>query len=54
MFSICHDSDRFVCSVLMLGDLIAADTVFVYDLDWNRQNDIQAQARCHCIVQNCQ
>jgi len=25
---------------------VAADTVIIYDPDWNPQNDIQAQARC--------
>jgi superfamily II DNA or RNA helicase len=28
-------------------NLIAADTVIIYDSDWNPQNDIQAQSRCH-------
>ena len=27
-------------------NLVAADTVIIYDPDWNPQNDIQAQARC--------
>ena len=27
-------------------NLTAADTVVIYDPDWNPQNDIQAQARC--------
>ena len=30
---------------------MAADTVIIYDPDWNPQNDIQAQARCHRIGQ---
>ena len=30
----------------------AADTVIIYDSDWNPQNDLQAQARCHRIGQN--
>jgi hypothetical protein len=34
----------FVCCV-------QADTVIIYDSDWNPQNDIQAQARCHRIGQ---
>ena len=28
-------------------NLTAADTVIIYDSDWNPQNDVQAQARCH-------
>jgi len=32
-------------------NLTAADTVIIYDSDWNPQNDIQAQARCHRIGQ---
>ena len=32
-------------------NLTAADTVIIYDPDWNPQNDIQAQARCHRIGQ---
>ena len=32
-------------------NLVAADTVIIYDPDWNPQNDIQAQARCHRIGQ---
>eukprot|EP01130_Rhizamoeba_saxonica_P013576 TRINITY_DN5809_c1_g1_i1.p1 TRINITY_DN5809_c1_g1~~TRINITY_DN5809_c1_g1_i1.p1 ORF type:complete len:1529 (-),score=423.68 TRINITY_DN5809_c1_g1_i1:329-4915(-) len=32
-------------------NLTAADTVILYDSDWNPQNDIQAQARCHRIGQ---
>ena len=31
--------------------LTAADTVIIYDSDWNPQNDLQAQARCHRIGQ---
>jgi hypothetical protein len=30
-------------------NLTAADTVIIFDSDWNPQNDIQAQARCHRI-----
>lgn len=50
------DSDRF-CFLLCtkaggLGiNLTAADTVIIYDSDWNPQNDLQAQARCHRIGQ---
>ena len=32
-------------------NLVAADTVIIYDSDWNPQNDAQAQARCHRIGQ---
>ncbi|KOO24287.1 associated with tfs and helicases family protein [Chrysochromulina tobinii] len=32
-------------------NLTAADTVIIYDPDWNPQNDIQAMARCHRIGQ---
>ena len=32
-------------------NLTAADVVIIYDSDWNPQNDIQAQARCHRIGQ---
>ncbi|KAI9906879.1 hypothetical protein PsorP6_004169 [Peronosclerospora sorghi] len=32
-------------------NLIAADTVIIFDSDWNPMNDLQAQARCHRIGQ---
>ena len=32
-------------------NLTAADTVIIYDSDWNPQNDLQAQDRCHRIGQ---
>lgn len=32
-------------------NLTAASTVIIYDSDWNPQNDVQAQARCHRIGQ---
>jgi chromodomain-helicase-DNA-binding protein 7 len=32
-------------------NLTGADTVIIYDSDWNPHNDIQAQARCHRIGQ---
>ncbi|OHT08842.1 F/Y-rich N-terminus family protein [Tritrichomonas foetus] len=32
-------------------NLASADTVIIYDSDWNPQNDIQATARCHRIGQ---
>lgn len=35
-------------------NLTAADTVIIYDSDWNPQNDLQAQARAHRIGQTQQ
>lgn len=32
--------------------LTSADTVIIYDSDWNPQNDLQAMARCHRIGQS--
>jgi len=32
-------------------NLTQADTVIIFDIDWNPQQDIQAQARCHRIGQ---
>ena len=32
-------------------NLTIADTVIIYDSDWNPQNDVQAQARCYRIGQ---
>ncbi|GAB1219103.1 hypothetical protein ENUP19_0013G0034 [Entamoeba nuttalli] len=32
-------------------NLSEADTVIIFDSDWNPQNDLQAQARCHRIGQ---
>lgn len=51
------DSDRFAFLLCTraggLGiNLTAADTVIIYDSDWNPQNDLQAQARCHRIGQS--
>ena len=50
------NSDKFVFLLCTraggLGiNLTAADTCIIYDSDWNPQNDIQAQARCHRIGQ---
>lgn len=42
------------CSGGLGINLVAADTVIIYDSDWNPQNDIQAQARCHRIGQKQQ
>lgn len=49
-------SDRFVMLLSTraggLGlNLTAADTVIIFDSDWNPQNDMQAQARSHRIGQ---
>ena len=39
-------------SCLIIGiNLTAADTCIIFDSDWNPQNDLQAQARCHRIGQ---
>merc|ERR1711871_1060301 len=35
-------------------NLTAADTVIIFDSDWNPQNDVQAMARCHRIGQKKQ
>ena len=32
-------------------NLTAADCCIIFDSDWNPQNDLQAQARCHRIGQ---
>jgi SNF2 family DNA or RNA helicase len=50
------ESDRFVFLLCTKAggvgiNLTAADTVIIYDSDWNPQNDLQAQARCHRIGQ---
>nr|CAH8876431.1 unnamed protein product [Trichobilharzia regenti] len=50
------DPDKFVFLLCTkaggLGiNLTAADVVIIYDSDWNPQNDLQAQARCHRIGQ---
>eukprot|EP01047_Picozoa_sp_COSAG01_P029324 COSAG01_NODE_2007_length_8663_cov_13.801378_3_plen_1886_part_00 len=49
------DSFVFLLSTRAGGvgiNLTAADTVIIYDSDWNPQNDLQAQARCHRIGQD--
>ena len=35
-------------------NLTAADTVIIFDSDWNPQNDLQGMARCHRIGQTNQ
>ena len=50
------DSDSFVFLLSTRGcgqgiNLTTADTVILFDSDWNPQNDMQAQARCHRIGQ---
>jgi hypothetical protein len=50
------NNDRFVFLLCTRAggvgiNLAAANTVIIYDSDWNPQNDIQAQARCHRIGQ---
>ncbi|NWU88793.1 CHD8 protein, partial [Upupa epops] len=51
------EPDRFVFLLCTraggLGiNLTAADTCIIFDSDWNPQNDLQAQARCHRIGQS--
>ena len=44
--SCCYQHERAASA-----STVAADTVVVYDSDWNPQNDVQAMARCHRIGQ---
>jgi chromodomain-helicase-DNA-binding protein 7 len=47
-----EDSFLFLLSTRAGGvgiNLTAADICIIFDSDWNPQNDIQAQARCHRI-----
>ena len=51
------DSFIFMLSTRAGGvgiNLTAADTVIIFDSDWNPQNDVQAMARCHRIGQKKQ
>ena len=52
-----EDSFIFLLSTRAGGvgiNLTAADTVIIFDSDWNPQNDVQAMARCHRIGQKKQ
>lgn len=54
-FNSSEDAFIFLISTKAGGlglNLAAADTVIIYDSDWNPQGDIQAQDRCHRIGQN--
>uniref|UniRef100_A0A0K0FFE1 Chromodomain-helicase-DNA-binding protein 6 (inferred by orthology to a human protein) n=1 Tax=Strongyloides venezuelensis TaxID=75913 RepID=A0A0K0FFE1_STRVS len=51
-----ENSDRFIFLLCTKAggvgiNLTAADTCIIFDSDWNPQNDLQAQARCHRIGQ---
>ena len=53
-FNVDNDSFCFLLSTRAGGvgiNLTAADTCIIFDSDWNPQNDVQAQARCHRIGQ---
>eukprot|EP01129_Flabellula_baltica_P012836 TRINITY_DN5859_c0_g2_i2.p1 TRINITY_DN5859_c0_g2~~TRINITY_DN5859_c0_g2_i2.p1 ORF type:complete len:1191 (-),score=312.01 TRINITY_DN5859_c0_g2_i2:660-4232(-) len=53
-FNYYDDSFAFLLSTKAGGlglNLTAANTVIIYDSDWNPQNDLQAMARCHRIGQ---
>ncbi|KAE8744936.1 hypothetical protein FOCC_FOCC008436 [Frankliniella occidentalis] len=53
-FSVDEDVFIFLISTRAGGlgiNLVAADTVIIYDSDWNPQVDLQAQDRCHRIGQ---
>ena len=41
----------FLASYTKGVTLTAADTCIIFDSDWNPQNTLQAQARCHRIGQ---
>lgn len=47
--------DRFVFLLCARVDEVRINlnpnTVVIFDSDWNTQNDLQAQARCHLICQ---
>ena len=54
LYTVLSDSDRFVFLLCTraggLGiNLTAADTVIIYDSDWNPQNDIQVLSGAHWL-----
>ena len=53
-FNVYDESFVFLLSTKAGGlglNLTSANTVIIYDSDWNPQNDLQAMARCHRIGQ---
>merc|ERR1712083_649177 len=53
-FNETNETNVFLLSTRAGGvgiNLTAADTCIIFDSDWNPQNDVQAQARCHRIGQ---
>ncbi len=56
MLALRQDSNRFVFLLTTRAggvglNLASADTVIIFDSDWNPQQDVQAQARAHRIGQ---
>ena len=56
MLRVCERSLTMQNILLFVGgvgiNLTAADICIIFDSDWNPQNDVQAQARCHRIGQS--